>query len=143
MIELDIILISAALGLSIFTKRREAVLLCMMFFGSTGAASLGLTAFLGAMWYPFLCIYLLAFCALSKSPGVMIGYACMIVLCIFSIGEFPSNQTVIYNSYAYIMATIFLVQLGCTANGHCNDLWLDISRDLPLGGTKAHTKGIV
>jgi len=143
MIELDIILITAALILAIVTKRREAVLLCMMFFGSTSAASLGLTAFLGVMWYPFLCIYLLAFCALTKSPGVLIGYLGMMVLCLFSIWEFSSNQTVIYDSYAYIMATIFLVQLGFTANGHCNDLWLDISSDLHLGSTKAHTKGTV
>lgn len=115
---LDVCLISIALCAAFLTRSVETAILCYMFIGSAIATSYDLHVYLGADWYVLLALYLLIFCLFTRSWGVASCYVGMQALCMLSAWEFPTAQTFIYDNFATVMATLYLMQIGMSAYGH-------------------------
>ncbi len=130
MIELDYLLITTAIWVVIKTRNSEAVLLLACFSGSVLIIEFlsvtGIFNKLGSHWFIFYSAWLSIFVLMTHIRQIAILYCTQQLICLLIIWQWDSKYSFFYDYYEYLIAIIYLKQLGCIYghNHFCNsDQW--------------------
>lgn len=68
---------------------------------------------LGTNWFMLYSIWMLIFAAATRILQVAVLFCAQQVICLIVVLQWNTDQVMLYNSYSYIIAIIYLKQLGC------------------------------
>lgn len=114
---LDAILIAMAGVLLYKAPTREMILLFWCFALSSMATLVlsraGTLDSLGVNWFLYYSIWILIFTATTRKKQIAVLYCAQQVLCLVVVIQWNTDQVMLYNWYSYLVAIIYLKQLGC------------------------------